>query len=96
MKFGMIIGTVVCTRKNERIDGRKIQLLQPLNSDLKPGGDMRAAIDSVGAGKGEVVLFASGSSARQTDLTKDTPVDTVIMGIVDIIEKEGKEIFRKN
>ena len=96
MKFGMIIGTVVCTRKNERIDGRKIQLLQPLNSDLKPSGDMLAAIDSVGAGKGEVVLFASGSSARQTDLTKDTPVDAVIMGIVDIIEKEGKEIFRKN
>ena len=95
MKFGMIIGTVVCTRKNERIDGRKIQLLQPLNSDLKPSGDMLAAIDSVGAGKGEVVLFASGSSARQTDLTKDTPVDAVIMGIVDIIEKEGKEIFRK-
>ena len=95
MKFGIVIGTVVCTRKSERIEGRKIQLLHPVDLDMKPKGDVLAAIDSVGAGPGELVLFAAGSSARQTETTKNTPVDTVIMAIVDIVEKDGKEIFKK-
>ena len=70
-------------------------MVRELNTDLKETGKLVVAVDAVGAGVGEVVLYASGSSARNTVVTKDRPVDATIMAIVDEVEVEGKSTFRK-
>ena len=96
MKFARVIGNVVATQKDDGIANRKLLLIQPLNDAFEPSGAYLVAVDAVGAGDGEVVLFASGSSARQTDLTKNTPCDCVIMAIVDLVERSGRIIFNKS
>jgi ethanolamine utilization protein EutN len=90
MKMGRVRGTVVATRKDPSLEGSKLLVVEFLGPDMEPDGTHVIAIDSVGAGAGEVVLCASGSSARQTDFTRDKPVDAVIMGIVDSFEANGK------
>lgn len=95
MLLGKIIGTVVSTKKDEKLDGLKLYIVQAINVDLKPTGAIVVAVDSVGAGINEIVLVASGSSARQTNITKDKPVDAVIMAIVDILEVDGTERYVK-
>jgi microcompartment protein CcmK/EutM len=95
MDFGIVKGNVVCTVKDRRLEGRKLLLVQPVSEDLEPYSTVQVAIDSVGAGAGELVLYVKGSSARMTDITKDHPVDCTIMAIVDYVEKEGKIVFRK-
>ena len=96
MILARVIGTVVCTQKDEKLVGRKLQIVQPLQiKDLTPKGDPIVAIDSVGAGQSEIVMVVSGSSARQTDRTNNTPVDATIMGIVDSVELEGNIVFSK-
>ena len=95
MIIGEVVGTIVATRKEERLVGLKFQVVKVLNIDLKPTGQFLIAADAVGAGYGEVVLCAQGSSARLTAKTKDRPIDAVIMGIVDTIEIEGKVVFEK-
>lgn len=96
MLVAKVIGTVVCTQKDEKLVGTKLQVVLPLNaSTLNPDGKPLVAVDAIGAGHGEVVLVVSGSSARQTTKTKETPVDAVIMGIVDSLEVEGKTTYRK-
>ena len=91
-----VTGTVVCTQKDPRLAGVKFLLVQPLSlSDLAPEGKAFVAIDTVGAGMGEVVMVVSGSSARQTQATTNTPTDASIMGIVDTIDSEGQIIFTK-
>jgi microcompartment protein CcmK/EutM len=91
-----VVGTVVCTRKDEKLTGAKLQVVQPVSlMDGSPDGKPIVAVDSVGAGQGEVVLVVSGSSARQTSRTQNTPVDATIMAIVDTIEVDGKVRFRK-
>jgi microcompartment protein CcmK/EutM len=92
---GEIVGTLVATRKEERLSGMKFQIVKLLDLDLKPTGKFLVAVDAVGAGDGEMVLLAQGSSARQTLKTKDTPVDAVIMGIIDTIEIGGRVVFEK-
>jgi len=92
---GEVVGTVVATRKEERLRGLKFQIVKILNLDLKPTGQFIVVADAVGAGFGEVVLCAQGSSARLTDKTKDTPIDAVIMGIIDTIELQGEKVFEK-
>lgn len=96
MEFGIVIGNVVCTQKDEKISGRKLLLIQPVDDNLKPISTPLVGIDSVGAGDGELVLYVKGSSARMTEITDNKPVDCTIMAIVDYIEKEGKIIFRKS
>jgi len=97
MIFAKVIGTVVATRKDEKIEGCKLLAVQPISMEgEEEEGAPLVAIDAVGAGIGEVVLIAKGSSARQTVRTKDTPTDAVIMAIVDTIEAEGKVLFRKS
>lgn len=96
MKFAIVTGNVVCTRKDEKISGTKLLLVQPVNDNLDNDGTAMVAIDSVGAGEGELVLIVTGSSSRMTDITQDRPVDCTIMGIVDYVEKNGKIIFDKN
>jgi microcompartment protein CcmK/EutM len=84
--LGRIAGTVVATRKEARLEGLKLLVVEILKLDRTPSGAFTVAADAVGAGVGEIVLVAQGSSARLTDLTKDKPVDSVIMGIVDLID----------
>jgi microcompartment protein CcmK/EutM len=95
MLFARVIGTVVSTQKDEGIENRKLLLIQPVDIEFKEKGVPVVAVDAVGAGEGELVLYASGSSARQTVITKNTPCDAVIMAIVDTIEMNGEVIFKK-
>lgn len=95
MQLGKIVGTVVSTRKDEKLEGLKFQIVRYIDTQGRPTGSFVIAVDSVGAGVDEIVLVASGSSARQTIVTKDKPVDTVIMAIVDEIEVGGEKIYIK-
>ena len=93
MFIAKVIGNVVATQKNAKFRGMKLLLVQPYISkegNLQISGSSVVAVDSVGAGIGECVLFTQGSSARLTPATKDAPVDAVIVGIVDALEVEGK------
>jgi ethanolamine utilization protein EutN len=95
MFLAKVIGNVVATQKDEKFRGMKLLLIQPhINKDrvLVPSGSSVVAVDSVGAGVGECVLFTQGSSARLTPTTKEAPVDAVIVGIVDAIEVEGHKV----
>ncbi|HHU48489.1 MAG: EutN/CcmL family microcompartment protein [Caldicoprobacterales bacterium] len=97
MYAARVIGTVVCTTKDEKLSGRKMQVVQPVNLlNLEDEGKPAVAIDTVGAGESEIVLVVGGSSARQTHLTNNTPVDAVIMAIVDYIDIEGNKIYDKH
>ena len=95
MNVGKVIGTVVASRKDPKLEGLKLLLVQQTDLAGTPKGAQVVAVDSVGAGMGEVVLYCSGSSARQTEVTQNRPVDTVIMAIVDEIEAGGETSFRK-
>lgn len=88
MILGKVIGTVWATRKDESLRGLTLQLVQEVEADGSPKSRVVVAVDSVGAGVGELVLFAQGSSARQTPVTKDKPIDAVIMAIVDKMDLE--------
>ena len=96
MRFGQVDGTVVATRKDERLEGLKLQLVRVLSAEAEPTDEYVVAADSVGAGQGEVVLFATGSSARQTTSTDGRPIDAIIMAIVDEWDMSGKLIFQKD
>jgi carbon dioxide concentrating mechanism protein CcmL len=96
MILGRVIGTVVSTRKDDELEGLKFLVVKACDFDGKPTGAAVVAADSVGAGIGEVVLYASGSSARQTHLTKDRPVDATIMAIVDVVEVDGESRYVKD
>lgn len=95
MFLARVAGTVVATRKEPRIGGSKLLLLRQVDVDGEDTDTYAVAVDAVGAGVGEMVLYASGSSARQTELTKDRPVDAVVMAIVDTWEVGGEEVFKK-
>lgn len=95
MNIGRVVGTVVATRKDEKLTGATLQVVRQIDLDGKETGAFVVAVDAVGAGTGEVVLYASGSSARQTPTTKDKPADAVIMAIVDSIEVGGKVVYTK-
>lgn len=96
MYAARIIGTVVCTRKEEKMNGLKMQVVQPVSLiNLQDEGKPVVAIDAVGAGISEIVLIVGGSSARQTAVTANMPVDATIMAIVDYIDIAGKKVFDK-
>ncbi len=95
MKFARVIGTVVATQKDQGIANRKLLLIQPLDDDFRPSGGYLVAVDAVGSGIGELIMYASGSSARQTSVTQNTPCDCVIMAIIDQVERGGRIIFDK-
>ena len=95
MKLAKVLGTVVATEKDSKLQGFKFLMLGLWGHDNKPAGGSVVAVDAVGAGVGEMVLFASGSSARQTAATDNKPVDAVVMAIVDSWEIEGDEKYRK-
>ncbi len=91
MFLGKVIGTVWSTRKDENLVGAKFLIVRQLDLELKEKEQFVVAVDSVGAGEGEVVLVATGSSSRQTEFTKNKPVDAVIMAIVDKLDVALKE-----
>jgi microcompartment protein CcmK/EutM len=96
MLIGKVVGTVVSTRKEEELTGLKFLLVRGMDTEGKPTSTLVVAVDAVGAGVGEVVLYASGSSARQTAVTKDRPVDAVVMAIVDQMEVGGELKYVKD
>jgi microcompartment protein CcmK/EutM len=95
MLLGRVTGTVVATRKEPLTEGWKLLVVRQLDAEDKETGGYVIAADAVGAGVGEVVLYASGSSARNTEVIKDKPCDAVIMAIVDQWEVDGVEVYRK-
>jgi ethanolamine utilization protein EutN len=95
MFVAKVIGNIVATQKNAKFQGMKLLLVQPYivkDQQLTPSGSSVVAVDSVGAGIGECVLFTQGSSARLTPATKEAPVDAVIVGIIDTVEVGGKPL----
>ncbi len=89
MLIGKVVGTLVASRKESSMEGLKFLVLKQLDIDGKETGGYRVAADAVGAGVGEVVLYATGSAARQTKMTHQRPCDGVIMAIVDVLEVDG-------
>jgi carbon dioxide concentrating mechanism protein CcmL len=83
MLLAKVVGTVVATRKEPSLEGLKLLLVRPVDEEGRETGTHLVAADSVGAGQDEIVLVASGSSARQTQVTDKRPVDAVVMAIVD-------------
>ena len=83
MQIARVIGTVVSTVKNESLGGRKLLLVQTLNADLKPKGSPMIALDSVGAGVGELVFWCRGKEASFPFKRDETPTDCTIVGIID-------------
>ena len=95
MNLAKVLGRVVSTQKESSLDGLKLLMLGITGPDGKPTGGSVVAVDAVGAGEGEYVLYASGSSARQAVTTDGKPVDAVVMAIVDSWDIGGKERYRK-
>ena len=99
MFLARVEGAVVATKKDATMNGRKLLLLRPQLVDdkdpakFRPGVNTIVAVDSVGAGMGELVMFCQGSSARLAPNLKDAPVDAVVIGIVDTVDVLGKEIY---
>jgi ethanolamine utilization protein EutN len=99
MYLGKVIGSVVSTKKDETMRGRKLLMLRPMLVDpedpskFKPGGNTIVAIDTLGAGEGELVMFAQGSSARQAEGLKQLPVDAAVVGLVDTVSIGGKKTY---
>ena len=99
MFLAKVEGSVVATKKDPSMSGRKMLLLRPQLVDEKdptkfrPGANTIVAVDCLGAGIGEMVLFCQGSSARLAPGMKDVPVDAVIIGIVDVVDVLGKQIY---
>lgn len=96
MLIAKVIGTTVATIKNEKLTGRKLLILRETNERGEPTGKPYVAVDTVDAGVGDLVLTAHGSSGRQTDQTKDSPVDAVIMAVIDHLEVGGEFVYRKS
>ena len=86
MIFAKVIGTVVSTQKDPNLEGMKLLLCKEVNYEAQPLNTYHVAVDAVQAGEGDFVLLSYGSAARQTDLTKDAPIDAVIMAIIDEVQ----------
>jgi len=96
MQIARVKGNVVSTNKTEKLQGLKLLIVAPIDlATFEEKGQPVVAIDTVGAGEGEVVMLCAGSSSRQTALTENKPTDLAIVGIIDSIEMGGKTVFRK-
>jgi microcompartment protein CcmK/EutM len=102
MFVAKVTGSVVATQKVDSMVGRKLLIVEPYRIDadtrgqLKTTGRTFVAVDTVGAGEGEYVLITQGSSARLTPETKNLPIDAVIIGIIDNVQVDGQEVFRRD
>ena len=95
MILAQVLGTVVSTRKDAGLLSLKLLLVREVDTQFQPAGNLVVAADAVGAGTGELVIVAQGSSARLTEVSKDKPVDAVVCGIVDAVEVDGKDAWLK-
>ena len=95
MVLGKVIGTLVASRKEPTLEGLTLLVVRACDVDGNPTGGIAVAVDAVGAGIGEVVLYVSGSSARQTAVTQNRPVDATVMAIVDEVAVEGERRYSK-
>lgn len=95
MLLGRVTGTVVASQKEPLMDGLTFLVVRQLGVDNTESGGYVVAVNAVGAGVGEVVMYASGSSARQTAVTQNRPCDAVIMAIVDTWEIDGETMYVK-
>lgn len=96
MLLGRVVGTLVATQKDEKLQGFRFLVVKRLNIDNEETGDYVIAADAVQAGVGDVVMYATGSSARQTVLTDKKPCDAVLMAVVDTWEVDGKVKYQKD
>ena len=96
MLITKVVGSAVATIKDENLVGSKLLVVREADATGSPVGKPLIAIDTVDAGVGDLVLIAAGSSARQTEETKDRPVDAVIMAILDTLEVDGKITYQKS
>lgn len=95
MLLGKVVGTVVASRKEPSLEGLKFLVVRNVGPDGEESGGYVVAVDAVGAGPDELVLYSTGSSARQTEATDNRPCDAIIMAIVDSWETGGEEVYRK-
>ena len=96
MLVGRVTGNVVSTNKCDSLRGVKLLIVQPVDLEtLQMKDDYVICVDDVGAGEGEIVMWAGGSSSRQTDQTTNKPVDSSIVGIVDFVDILGERKYRK-
>ena len=95
MLLGRVVGTVVATRKEPNLEGLKLLVVRPCEVDGTVSGGPVVCADAVGAGVGELVLWAAGSSARQTSATTNKPVDATVMAVVDLVELGGEQRYSK-
>ena len=95
MRIARVIGETIATVKSERIQGSKLLVLRQTDHTGEVIGKPYVAVDLVHAGAGDLVLTGHGSSARQTYLTKDCPVDAVIVAVIDHLEVDGEIVFRQ-
>ena len=96
MKIAKVIGSTVATIKNEKLVGNKLLICREADEKGDVAGRPYVAVDTVDAGVGDLVLTAHGSSGRQTNQTKDAPVDAVIMAVIDSLNVDGKTVYRKS
>ena len=96
MVLGKVIGTLVASKKEPTLEGVKLLVVRACDVDGNPSGAIAIAVDAVGAGVGEVVLYAAGSSARQTQVTQNRPVDATIMAIVDEVSVGNERRYVKD
>lgn len=102
MFLAKVIGSVVATRKDAEIQGRKLLILRPLLVDesnpgaFRPGTNTIVAVDALGVGEGETVLFCQGSSARLAEGLKSAPIDAAVVGIVDSVTVAGKSLYKSS
>ena len=96
MLIAKVIGSTVSTIKDEKLQGKKLLICREADESGKPTGKPYVAVDTVDAGVGDLVLTAHGSSGRQTFLTKDAPVDAVIMAVIDSLQVDGDVSYRKS
>jgi microcompartment protein CcmK/EutM len=94
--IGRVVGTVVASKKEPTLDGSKLLLVENTSPKGEPKGAFVVAVDAVGAGLGDLVLYASGSSARQTKATENRPVDATVMAIIDLVEEQGEWAYNKS
>ncbi|MCP3993841.1 MAG: EutN/CcmL family microcompartment protein [bacterium] len=95
MLLGRVAGTLVASRKEELLEGMTFLVVRQIDVNNEETGGYVVAVNAVGAGVGEVVMYASGSSARQTAMTNNKPCDAVIMAIVDTWEVNGDTKYTK-
>ncbi len=101
MFVALVTGSVVATQKTESMTGHKLLVVEPYRLDEKTRATLVStgrtfiAVDTLGAGEGQFVLVTQGSSARLTPETKSLPIDAVVIGLVDTIRVEGKEVFSR-